>query len=90
MGNYELPKDLDRDIRSTSLARGARPAKGFLAGALDTHVLLAACSSGEVAREYNKQGLFTAALLERLRKTPVHDLTYLEVLRGLRIDRYVS
>jgi len=90
MGDYKLPQDLDREIRSTALARGSRPAKGFLAGALDTHVLLAACSSGEVAREYNKQGLFTAALLELLRKTPVHDLTYFEVLRRLTsIDGYV-
>lgn len=70
---------------------------GFAYGGLESHVLLAACKSHEVAQEYHplstssgakygSHGLFTLHLLHRLRqarKLETGGLTYASLMRGL-------
>ncbi|KAH8804061.1 caspase domain-containing protein, partial [Flagelloscypha sp. PMI_526] len=52
-----------------------------------SHVLLAACSSGETAKEENGRGRFTSALMQYLRdpKTLVDTTTYDQVVQALNI-----
>lgn len=71
--SYKLPADLDTDI--TELTRAT---KTFSPGAFNTHVLLAACSDKELARESGGRGQFTKALLELFKVTPLERLTYHE------------
>ncbi|KAF9480651.1 hypothetical protein BDN70DRAFT_920403 [Pholiota conissans] len=50
---------------------------------LKSHTLLAACKSDEYAREANKHGVFTDALLKTLSKVDITKTTYKELLRKL-------
>lgn len=79
---YRLPDSLDHEV--IQLTRAMRPANNFLRGALDTHVLLAACSDSELARESQGRGQFTTALLSLLGSTPPEELTYSEVMERLK------
>ncbi|KAH7921890.1 hypothetical protein BV22DRAFT_1131900 [Leucogyrophana mollusca] len=77
--------DLDQDIWGAVEAKNDRaiaPATGFAQSGLLSHVLLAACGADELAREENKQGVFTSALIEAL-KFGAHKLTYAELLQRL-------
>ncbi|QRV77162.1 ICE-like protease (caspase) p20 domain protein [Ceratobasidium sp. AG-Ba] len=56
---------------------------GFAHRASRSHVLLAACGSGEVAWERNGQGEFTRALLSVLKDADLSCLTYTELMHGL-------
>ncbi|KAF8150569.1 caspase domain-containing protein [Crassisporium funariophilum] len=81
---YEIPLHLDEDIwLPTSLGRGTQPAKGFARTGLCSHVLLAACSAEELARENSGQGQFTAALIKLFKITPPHQLTYHQALQRI-------
>ncbi|QRV91979.1 ICE-like protease (caspase) p20 domain protein [Ceratobasidium sp. AG-Ba] len=56
---------------------------GFAHRASRSHVLLAACGSGEVAWERDGQGEFTRALLSVLKDADLSCLTYTELMHGL-------
>jgi len=75
---YRLPDDLDSGV--TELARAMKPVTTFASGAFNTHVLLAACSDTELAREFEGRGRFTTALLNLLNVTPLERLSYYEIL----------
>ncbi|KIJ56325.1 hypothetical protein M422DRAFT_239546 [Sphaerobolus stellatus SS14] len=61
---------------------------GFCDKGIRSHMLLAACSESELAREENGQGNFTSALLDLLRTSNAFDLTYACLLQRIRkIDR---
>lgn len=73
--------------------RGLVHSSGFANAGINSHVLLAACSATEPAREDKDgditRGRFTAALLELFRNTSPDQITYSEVLgRIRRIDGY--
>ncbi len=57
--------------------RGLRVSSDYIAG---SHILLAACKRDEYAREVNKRGLFTKALLEALSGVDITKVTYKELL----------
>ncbi|KAJ2926726.1 hypothetical protein H1R20_g10359, partial [Candolleomyces eurysporus] len=88
-----IPDHLDRDILKDSRAfdsdtRGLSIAKGFAVKDMRSHILLAACSANELAREdavkrgqdSDARGRFTAALLELLREVSPNQITYSDVL----------
>ena len=75
--SYRLPDGLDSGL--TELARATQPAT-FASGAFNTHVLLAACSDTELAKESGGRGRFTTALLNLLNVTPLERLSYSEIL----------
>ncbi|KZV82917.1 hypothetical protein EXIGLDRAFT_684410, partial [Exidia glandulosa HHB12029] len=64
-------------------SRGSRPAVGFEAHGLASHVLLSACSEQESARECNGRGVFTKMLFELLRTTSSHQITYNDLIEQL-------
>ncbi|KZV82915.1 hypothetical protein EXIGLDRAFT_754684 [Exidia glandulosa HHB12029] len=63
--------------------RGSHPAVGFKASGLASHVLLAACSAEESARECDGRGYFTTALFEVLRASTARQMTYSEIVTQL-------
>ncbi|KAJ2922365.1 hypothetical protein H1R20_g14743, partial [Candolleomyces eurysporus] len=96
----DVPDDLDEHIRKENLepnataeygTRGLSSAKGFAMKDMNSHILLAACSANELAREDNRakeaHGRFTTALLELLRSVPLDQITYANFLSRMpRID----
>ncbi|RXW20808.1 hypothetical protein EST38_g5036 [Candolleomyces aberdarensis] len=107
----DVPDHLDADIRranlvpepepgptSNSAARGLVSARGFAVRGMKSHILLAACSANEEAREDFKpasglppiaRGRFTTALLELFQTVPPNQITYAEVLtKILPIDGF--
>lgn len=90
-----IPADLDEDIWThVPEDRAAEVAVGFRRSGAKSHVLLAACSEGQTAREVGKSGIFTQALLVALRKNAkaMAALTYRELLREVQIpaiSRYI-
>ncbi|KZV62253.1 hypothetical protein PENSPDRAFT_758829 [Peniophora sp. CONT] len=78
-----IPSDLDEEIWSeVSLGRAAGVTEGFGRSGTRSHVLLAACREGEVAREL-KSGIFTHGFLDALRKFNVGSITYTELVSGI-------
>ncbi len=74
---------VDRHLCSTA-SRGLKISKDLQAMASsESHILLAACSSKQYARESKCAGHFTTALLEVLMKHPVHTLTYMSLINRL-------
>ena len=75
-----IPSNLDQDIinseSSDGLGRGAKFHPGFARSGLRSHVLLAACHSGETAFERTGRGLFTEALLKTLKLFGIGKLKY--------------
>ncbi|KAJ2921480.1 hypothetical protein H1R20_g15619, partial [Candolleomyces eurysporus] len=96
----DVPDDLDEHICKENLppnataeygTRGLSSAKGFAMKDMNSHILLAACSANELAREDNHakeaHGRFTTALLELLRSVPLDQITYANFLSRMpRID----
>ncbi|RXW22833.1 hypothetical protein EST38_g3034 [Candolleomyces aberdarensis] len=93
----DVPEDLDEHIckenpepEATTEAgtRGLQFAKGFSMKDMNSHILLAACGAGELAREdkgsEEAHGRFTAALLELLRTVAPDQITYADVLSKMR------
>ncbi|KAE9403636.1 hypothetical protein BT96DRAFT_878516 [Gymnopus androsaceus JB14] len=84
---------LDRNIEvplGTRLGRDALPAPGLTFPATlknkykgTSHVLLAACTEQQTAREYGGRGVFASALISLLRSAVIHNLTYRDVIRML-------
>ncbi|KAF5341816.1 hypothetical protein D9611_001450 [Ephemerocybe angulata] len=94
----DAPEGLDSHIvagykppQPTGGTRGIKVAKGFANQDMNSHVLLAACSANELAKEDKKddrpRGRFTGALLELFRNTSPDQITYFEVLTRMpKID----
>ena len=79
------------EATTETVTRGLRFAKGFAMKDMNSHILLAACSANELAREDKKaqeaHGRFTTALLELLRTVHPDQITYADVLSKIpRID----
>ncbi|TFY66007.1 hypothetical protein EVG20_g5083 [Dentipellis fragilis] len=80
----KIPSDLDKDIWSNSSGdRLAKIASGFSHSGLRSHVLLAACSAEETAKEDNRRGVFTKALLEALRMYGADKVTYKDLTQRI-------
>ena len=78
---------------SSARTRGVQVADGYNNGAGKSHILLAACQSHELAREEQKRGVFTIALLDALYKMEINEmrsLTYREFLKRIPQLQYVS
>jgi hypothetical protein len=71
----EIPDNLDDDI-VLPRTRGARVPDKFRHHGLQSHILLAACASHELAHENRNSGAFTAALLKALKGVDTAELTY--------------
>ncbi|EDR13903.1 uncharacterized protein LACBIDRAFT_321574 [Laccaria bicolor S238N-H82] len=81
-----IPKDLDRDIWSTaSGSRGSSTAPEYTRSGLANHVLLAACTQKEKARDAVNGGPFTQAFLPTLKSVGADKLTYASLLE--RMDK---
>ncbi|EDR08533.1 uncharacterized protein LACBIDRAFT_297307 [Laccaria bicolor S238N-H82] len=76
-----IPKDLDLPIwQKDSATRGARVPVGFVNKGVRSHILLAACSADELAKEEKGHGCFTSAFLALLKNVGAEQLTYVETL----------
>ena len=80
-GNYSQTVILD------CCHSGAFVGKGYEYAASASHVLLASCSGGEVAKEANGRGYFTRALTTLLRSLGdgMNTVTYKDVIKLLNI-----
>jgi len=85
------PADIDQDLLGTdSTARGSSTAAGFARKGLNSHVLLAACTQKEQAREQSGRGKFTKAILETIKAVGADKLTYASLLERMdKIPAYV-
>ena len=85
-----IPPENDPEMRASAGTRGIKVANGFANRGIRSHVLLAACSASELAREDAGvcRGRFTVALLKLLRSTGAEQLVYADVL--CRIDPIVG
>ncbi|KAF8884222.1 caspase domain-containing protein, partial [Gymnopilus junonius] len=63
--------------------RGSKAAYGFAKSGLESHVLLAACSEDQTAKEKNGRGLFTVALLSTLQRLGPSTCTYADLIQSL-------
>ena len=90
---YPPPADLNREIWSSIPEPCTRAAHtvaqtGFQYKAMESHVLLAACRPDEAAledpdRKNAPGGLFTTALIECLRRSSLHDTSYVRLFEML-------
>ena len=82
----ELPLDFDlQELSLPAIARGFQIEAGFGVRGLASHVLISACKESEKAREEGKQGRFTAALLDLLKKEDrLETLTYTDILKHIK------
>ncbi|TFK52883.1 hypothetical protein OE88DRAFT_1656533 [Heliocybe sulcata] len=79
-----VPPSLDKKIwAAASQGRAGDLASGFLRSGMRSHVLLAACGSGEKARERNGRGVFTTALLDVLVSRTSSQMTYTQLVDSL-------
>ena len=89
--DYRVPSDLDGDIvGNTSKEYRGKNTKSFFGSSSKSHVLLSACREGEIAYERDGRGQFTRALLQTLRDTPTHKITYRELLKRITVQEYVA
>ncbi|PVF92206.1 hypothetical protein CPB86DRAFT_744545, partial [Serendipita vermifera] len=80
----EIPEDLDRDIlKGFDGSRATEVPKEFKFHGDASHVLLAACASGESAMEIDDRGAFTQSLLSTLKAFGTQNLTYDTLIRRL-------
>ncbi|EFI27465.1 hypothetical protein CC1G_15500 [Coprinopsis cinerea okayama7 len=77
---YKMTEGQDEDVAVQGAVEKAASNEGSLNG---SYVRLSACWSTETARESNKSGHFTSALLKRLRLDDGPKLTYAQLIRGL-------
>lgn len=78
-----VPANLDQGIWGSGNSRGSKIPSGFLRKGLRSHVLLAACSAKEQARELGGRGNFTKAFLNLIRSEGVDKLLYSDVLERM-------
>lgn len=81
----KIPSSLDQDIWNDFGSSGTRVYSDFARNrnVLQSHVLLAACRSEELAFERTNGGLFTNALLKTLKDTGIDKLTYASLLNKM-------
>lgn len=80
------PSDIDHDLLTAEPAtRGSSTAAGFARKGLESHVLLAACTQKEQAREQSGRGNFTKAILQTIEAIGADKLTYASLLE--RMDK---
>lgn len=89
LGTYCPPSDLDKDIKYLSnnhASRSSSLSNGFSVSqaGLSSHILLAACSAKEFARENHGRGLFTYALENALKAVSPDQITYVQLLDRLQ------
>ncbi|KIM78106.1 hypothetical protein PILCRDRAFT_603652 [Piloderma croceum F 1598] len=84
----KLVEDLDRNIWQRKTSAGSKIAAGFVQKGLKSHVLLAACSALQKAREDERGGYFTSAFLALAQKEGVDKLVYSDVL--YRMDQILG
>ncbi|KAK0236293.1 caspase domain-containing protein [Armillaria nabsnona] len=79
----------DCDSAIWSLAPTTQAVAGFAGTPRDSHVLLAACSRSQTAKEVDGKGLFTRALLKVMRESSMTrgELTYTSLMRCLIIPQ---
>ncbi|KAF8970608.1 caspase domain-containing protein [Flammula alnicola] len=83
-GSEELDCSIYGDIYSSQEdERGAKPAPDTAHVGLNSHVLVAACSSAEYAKESNGRGSFSTAFLTLLRTTGPDKLRYSDILNDM-------
>ena len=80
-----IPSDHDKSIWGGESSRGTYIPTGFLKSGLSSHVLLAACSAKEFAKEENGRGRFTTALLATLSDVGADKVTYTDLIHRLPI-----
>ena len=78
-----VPEDLDQMIWLRKGERSASIVPGFAHSGLRSHVLLAACGSGEKAKEDQERGYFTRTLLSTLRSVDADQVTYEDLLKRM-------
>ncbi|KDR69768.1 hypothetical protein GALMADRAFT_77119 [Galerina marginata CBS 339.88] len=84
--DYTIPSRLDIEFWDTPRNHDSRvipPSRRFFSDAFSSHVLLAACSAKELARETNGRGQFTLALENVLKTVSPDQLTYIQLLDRL-------
>ena len=88
---FELPEDAhispyqDKPIVNSEISRGTHIPDKFLKGGLSSHVLLAACSAREEAKESEGRGNFTKALLSTLSDVGADKVTYADLVHRLPV-----
>jgi hypothetical protein len=81
-----LYPEIRSDGEPSVLGRATKVAGGFSDYSDTSHMLLAACRSGEVACEKEGRGVFTAALLETFRTHGIDTLSYSGIFDHLKRD----
>ena len=79
--NYTIPLGVIQSEYGSRATAGA--AKGFEESGMHSHVLLAACKSGQTAKERSQRGAFTYSLLELLKEEGVDRLSYMDLITRL-------
>ncbi|KAI0786679.1 hypothetical protein C8Q75DRAFT_808204 [Abortiporus biennis] len=81
-----VPDDLYHGLWRSGISHSDAPNsfRGFARVGSDTHVVLAACRSGEWAFEGKSGGNFTESVISLKDTTPVHSLTYVDLIQ--RVD----
>ncbi|KAF8968723.1 caspase domain-containing protein [Flammula alnicola] len=81
--NYTVSDDLDKDIWDAAGMRAAAipPRLGHVG--VKSYVFLSACSSEEFAKEVDRRGCFSSALLKLLREVGPHSIKYSEIIPRL-------
>jgi hypothetical protein len=90
---YEVPHSFLKSWKSDSESngkRGGKTAEGYECYGFASHVLLAACKTEENAREADRRGLFTSALLKVLRDIYSHNtysysITYKDLIESIGV-----
>jgi hypothetical protein len=77
---YQVAPDLLEELPGT---RATSIAEGFQTSGLLSHVLLAACTKEQTAKERQGRGAFTQAILALWKKESVELLTYKDVILHL-------
>jgi hypothetical protein len=85
------PSDIDQDLLTAETGtRASSTAVGFARKGLNSHVLLAACTQKEQAREQSGRGNFTKAILQTIEAIGADKLTYASLLERMdKIPAYV-
>jgi hypothetical protein len=85
------PSDIDQDLLTAEPGtRASSTAAGFARKGLNSHVLLAACTQKEQAREQSGRGNFTKAILQTIEAIGADKLTYASLLERMdKIPAYV-
>ncbi|PVG04722.1 hypothetical protein CPB86DRAFT_13246 [Serendipita vermifera] len=82
----KIPPTLDREIWG-SCTRGSKIPSKYEKTGLSSHVVLTACGAGELAEENSGGGVFTQALLEKLRELRSSELTYYGLIQHISLPR---